>query len=70
MNLDILNNLKEELKIAFSLTIAKKILSDISIENEKYSDIKEAVNKCWKWVENNNISAIIAFFRKIFGTYH
>lgn len=56
MALQMLNNFKEEVKVGFIISISEKIFSRINIIDEQYVYAREALDKCWIWVESDGIS--------------
>ncbi|WP_252230798.1 Imm6 family immunity protein [Clostridium sp. ZBS15] len=56
MELQRLGKLKDEIKVGFVITIAEKVFSKINKTDDRYVDGRDALNKCWTWVENNGIS--------------
>lgn len=51
-----LMELKDEVKVGFAIVIAEKVFLAIEKTDERYIEGREALNKCWIWVENNSIS--------------
>lgn len=51
-----LQALNDEIKVSFAILIAEKVFLEIKHTDEKYSEGREALNKCWMWVECNGIS--------------
>ncbi|MEC1448540.1 Imm6 family immunity protein [Bacillus haynesii] len=47
-----LDNLKDEVKVGFVLTVAERVFSVISKDDERYPEGREALNKSWLWVES------------------
>lgn len=47
MNLKFIENLRNDLKVAFALTIAEKVFSVINHDDDKYIYGREALDKCW-----------------------
>ncbi|MGG0656870.1 Imm6 family immunity protein [Rummeliibacillus pycnus] len=52
----LVNSLKSELKVGFVLTIAERVFSEIRKDDERYPEGREALNKCWLWVEAHAVS--------------
>lgn len=46
------DNIQSELKVGFVLTVAERVFSVISKDDERYPEGKEALDKCWLWVES------------------
>lgn len=57
MDNTIKNDLQREVKIAFVLTVAEKVFSRISKYDERYREARNALDKCWLWVESHAVSA-------------
>ena len=57
MKFKTLISLKDEIKVSFIVTIGEKVFSRINKNDERYLDGREALDKCWKWAENQSISA-------------
>ncbi|MGP1906851.1 Imm6 family immunity protein [Metabacillus sp. JX24] len=50
------HDLQIEVKVGFVLTIAEKVFIKISVKDERYSDGREALDKCWSWVESQTVT--------------
>ncbi|MGE6260573.1 Imm6 family immunity protein [Heyndrickxia sporothermodurans] len=48
--------LEEDIKVGFVLTIGEKVFSIIKNDDERYLDGRDALDKCWAWVENKRVS--------------
>ncbi|EST10768.1 Imm6 family immunity protein [Sporolactobacillus laevolacticus] len=51
-----INNLQNEVKVGFVLTVAERVFSVISKNDERYLDGREALDKCWLWVESHAVT--------------
>lgn len=51
-----LMELKDEAKVGLGIVVAEKVFLAIEKEDERYIEGREALDKCWMWVENNSIS--------------
>lgn len=56
MNLSGIQPLKDEIKGGFVIAIGEKVFKHISKEDDRYIDGRAALDACWKWVEDGNIS--------------
>ncbi len=51
-----LDNLQDEVKVGFILTVAERVFSIISKDAERYPEGRETLNKCWLWVESHAVT--------------
>jgi len=51
-----INNLPKEVKVGFVLAVAERIFSVIRKDDERYSDGREALDRCWLWVESHAVT--------------
>ncbi|KOO43031.1 Imm6 family immunity protein [Priestia koreensis] len=51
-----INNLPKEVKVCFVLAVAERIFSVIRKDDERYSDGREALDRCWLWVESHAVT--------------
>lgn len=51
-----LDNLQDEVKVGFILTVAERVFSIISKDDERYPEGRETLNKCWLWVESHTVT--------------
>lgn len=56
MDNGLIDSLQNEVKVGFVLTVAERVFSVISKDDERYLDGREALDKCWIWVESHAIS--------------
>ncbi|MCY8093429.1 Imm6 family immunity protein [Bacillus haynesii] len=56
MNNIFLDNLQDEVKVGFILTVAERVFSIISKDDERYPEGRETLNKCWLWVESHAVT--------------
>ncbi|RYI28832.1 hypothetical protein EVU96_12950 [Bacillus infantis] len=52
----LISNLQKEVKVGVVLTVAEKVFSGISKEDERYLDGRAALDKCWLWVESHAVA--------------
>lgn len=52
----LIDKLQKELKVGFILTVAERVFSVISKDDERYPDGREALDKCWLWVESHSVT--------------
>ncbi|NMD71609.1 hypothetical protein HHO41_15010 [Bacillus sp. DNRA2] len=52
----LIDNLQKEVKVGFVLTVAERVFSVISKDDERYLDGREALDKCWLWVESHAVT--------------
>ncbi|KRE38717.1 Imm6 family immunity protein [Paenibacillus sp. Soil522] len=50
-----INKLSSDTQVVFLLILSSKII-DIISTSDGYQEAKEALEVCWKWVENKNVS--------------
>lgn len=50
-----INEMNADLQVAFLLTLSEKVICMLS-NSSGYKDAVEAIDLCWSWVENKNIS--------------
>ncbi|MDR9800920.1 Imm6 family immunity protein [Bacillus paralicheniformis] len=51
-----IDNLQNEVKVGFVLTVAERVFSVISKDDERYPEGREALDKCWLWVESHAVT--------------
>ncbi|MCI4128805.1 Imm6 family immunity protein [Bacillus haynesii] len=51
-----LDNLQNEVKVGFVLTVAERVFSVISKDDERYPEGRETLDKCWLWVESHAVT--------------
>lgn len=56
MNNFLFDNLQIEVKVGLILTVAEKVFSEISKDDERFPDGREALDRCWLWVESHVIT--------------
>ena len=56
MDVTLIDNLQQEVKVGFVLTVAESVFSIISKDDERYPDGREALDKCWLWVESHAVT--------------
>jgi hypothetical protein len=56
MENNLIDNLHSEVKVAFVLTVAEKVFSVISTDDERYPEGREALDKCWLWAESHALT--------------
>ncbi|KMN45567.1 Imm6 family immunity protein [Bacillus sp. LK2] len=52
----LIENLQKEVKVGFALAVAERVFSIISKDDERYPDGREALDKCWLWVESHAVT--------------
>ncbi|MDR7241858.1 Imm6 family immunity protein [Priestia megaterium] len=52
----LINNLQSEVKVGFVLIVAERVFSVISQGDERYLEGREALDKCWLWVESHTVN--------------
>ncbi|MEI2312434.1 Imm6 family immunity protein [Bacillus nitratireducens] len=52
----LIENLQKEVKVGFVLAVAERVFSIISKDDERYPDGREALDKCWLWVESHAVT--------------
>lgn len=50
------DNIQSEVKVGFVLTVAERVFSVISKDDERYPEGREALDKCWLWVESHAVT--------------
>ncbi|GGB57492.1 hypothetical protein F3157_14970 [Virgibacillus dakarensis] len=48
--------LEDDVKVGFVLTIGEEVFGVINKNDERYNDGREALDKCWIWVEDKGVS--------------
>ncbi|MEH7457394.1 hypothetical protein CON65_11450 [Bacillus pseudomycoides] len=56
MDCNLIYPLEDDVKVAFILTIAEKIFQTIKKDDERYLAGRDALDKCWIWVESKGVS--------------
>ncbi|MFY4775058.1 Imm6 family immunity protein [Metabacillus sp. RGM 3146] len=56
MNIDLIYDLEDNIKVAFALAIAEKAFDVIEKDDERYLDGRKALDTCWAWVESYSVS--------------
>ena len=56
MNNIFLDNLQNKVKVGFVLTVAERVFSVISKDDERHPEGREALDKCWLWVESHAVT--------------
>ena len=51
-----LESLEDKIRCGFVIAIGEKVFKHISEENDRYTDGRAALDTCWNWFENGNIS--------------
>ena len=52
----LIENLQKEVKVGFVLAVAERVFSIISKDDERYPDGREALDKCWLWIESHAVT--------------
>lgn len=56
MEKNLISNLHSEVKVGFVLTVAEKVFAIKGKDDERYQEGREALDKCWLWVESHGIT--------------
>lgn len=56
MELHEISSIGDNVKVAFTITIAEKVFSVIREDDNRYTDGREALDKCWEWSEDYSVS--------------
>ncbi len=56
MNLSFLQSLKYKVKVGFAIAVGEKVFTYISKEDDRYFEGRKALDICWKWLDNEDIS--------------
>ncbi|SFC78626.1 Immunity protein Imm6 [Bacillus sp. OV322] len=56
MENELIDNLQSEVKVGFVLTVAERVFSVISKDDERYPEGREALDKCWLWAESHAVT--------------
>jgi len=51
-----IHNLQSELKVGVVLIVTERVFSVISKGDERYPEGREALDKCWLWVESHTVT--------------
>lgn len=52
----LIDNLQKEVRVGLVLTVAEIVFSVISKGDERYPNGREALDKCWLWVESHAVT--------------
>lgn len=56
MEKKVIYTLDDDVKVAFVLAIGEEVFNVIEKSDERYVDGRDALDKCWVWVENKDVS--------------
>lgn len=55
--IEFIKKISIEARVALYLSIAEKTFKLVDVSDERYKHGREALDKCWEWVENGNVNA-------------